>query len=146
MHDKLPLSALRDVVTPLLASTVREVSFLTDELYNTWTLHAGVTGITCEVEHSGNWFIELDDRYVLELFPVGETRLVAFLTDLDVNPIQLVTARIGAKVVGSWLRFADGIEFEDPILWDEWFTMARGYSLDVTPWVAGIERLDLLPT
>lgn len=146
MRNALTLSALRDVVTPLLAPTVQEVSFVAREPYNTWTLHGGATGITCEVEHSGIWYLQLDDWYLLELFPVGETRLVAFLTALDINPIQLVTARIGTKVVGSWLRFSGGLEFEDPIRRDKRMTLTSGYSLDVTPWVTGIERRDLLPS
>jgi len=145
MRNELTLSALREAMTPLLAPTVREVSFVTNEPYNTWTLHCGATGISCEVEQSGNWYLQLDDWYVLELFPVGEIRLEAFLTGLDINPIQLVTARIGTKVVGSWLRFSGGMEFEDRTWWDKLITMTPGYSREVTPWVTGIERLDLLP-
>ncbi|TFC05056.1 hypothetical protein E3O42_04165 [Cryobacterium adonitolivorans] len=145
MRNDLTLSALRDVVTPLLAPTVQEVSFVTEESYSTWTLHSGATGITCKVEHSGIWYVQLDDWYLLELFPVGETRLVAFLIALDINPIHLVTARIGTKVVGSWLRFSGGMEFEDPTRRDKRITRTPGYSLDVTPWVTGNERMDLLP-
>lgn len=90
MRNDLALSALRDVVTPLLAPPVQEVSFVT-------------------------------------------------------NPIHLVTARIGTKVVGSWLRFSGAMEFEDPTRRDKRITRTPGYSLDVTPWVTGNERMDLLP-
>jgi len=142
----LTLSALRDTVTPLLAPTVHEVSFVAKEPYATWTLHGGATGITCEVEHSGIWYVQLDGWYLLELFPLGETRLEKFLTALDATPIQLVTARIGTKVVGSWLRFSGGMEFEDLTRRDKRIMLTPGYSLDVTPWIAGIERRDLLPS
>ncbi|MBG6214010.1 MAG: hypothetical protein LH475_05995 [Cryobacterium sp.] len=144
MRHELTIAALRDAVMPLLAPTVREVSF-SDEHPKTWTLLGGSTGIVCEVEYCGNWYVQLDDWYVLELWSVGETRLTIFLASFDVKPVQLVTARIGARVVGSWLRFADGIEFEDPTWMDKLIARCRGYSLQVTPWVTGTERFDLIP-
>jgi hypothetical protein len=145
MPNELTLASLRSDVGPLLAPTVSEVSFVPDESGGTWTLLGSATGVSCEVEQSGNWFVQLDDWYVVELFPIGETRLVGFLAAFDVEPIELVTARIGTKVVGSWLRFADGEEFEDPTLLDKLTAMAPRYSLEVTAWVPGIERMDLLP-
>jgi hypothetical protein len=144
MRNELTLSALRDAVTPFLAPIVREVSFDTGDPQQIWTLRGESTGITCEVEHAGNWFVHLDDWFGMELFPVGETRLVAFLTAFDVKPIQLVTARIRTRVVSTWFRFSNGMEFEDPTWRDKIIAMTPGYSLEVTPWVAGVERWDLI--
>jgi hypothetical protein len=142
--EKASLADLREAVKPLLPPTVIEVSFDDDKSHASWVLHGEATGIRCEVEHLSFWMISLDEWYVEELWPRGETRLATFLTSFDLKPIQLVTVRKGSRVVGSWLRFADGLEFEDPTWFDKRITRSRRYSLEVTPWVAGAVRMDLI--
>ena len=132
-------------MTPLLAPTVQEDSFVErasvkNAGFGTWTLRGRASGVVCEIDYHGNWFVQLDDWYGVELGPTGETRLKAFLVSFDVKPIELVTARIRQRVVGTWLRFSDGMEFEDPTWRDKVISRRRGYPLDMSPLVAGTQH------
>ena len=91
------------------------------------------TGVICEVSTvlGGNWFIQLDDWYLVELYPVGQTRLVAFLTSFDVVPIELCIMRIRSHISASSLRFAGGIEFEGRTWLDKIIATFPGYSEEV---------------
>lgn len=145
MRNELTLAGLRDAVTPLLAPTVQEESFIESVSvknagFGTWNLRGRASGVVCEIDYHGNWFVQLDDVYGVELWPTGVTRLEAFLISFDVKPIELVTARIRQKVVGTWLRFSDGMKFEDPTWRDKRISRRRGYTLEVSPLVAGSQH------